>query len=229
VRRTAALLLLVAGCSSSPSAPRPPVAAAPPVFVVPGYASDAGSVSVLVSALRAAGREVRVVVTPGGGRARMAAGAAALDREVRASGAAAVDVVGFSAGGLVVRTWVTLSGGAARARHVVTLSAPHHGSRALLHVACADGCVDLLPGSALLRRLPRALPAGPGYVAFWTADDESVTPPSSSMLDGARNVRVQDVCPGRHVAHLDMVGDTAVVAMAVAALRDGTAATLRCS
>ena len=205
-----------------------------PVFVVPGYGGDAGSVSTLVSALRSAGRDVRVVVPPENGRAPVADGAATLGRAVRSSRAARVDVVGFSAGGVVARLWVA-DGGAARARHVVTLGSPHHGTALLARVSglapedCVGACADMRPGSALLARLNGGdeTPDGPRWVTFWTADDETVVPPPSAALEGARNVRVQDLCGRRRVSHGGLVTDAGVVAMAVAATAD-PAAPLHC-
>jgi triacylglycerol lipase len=229
VRWTFVVLALVAGCSSPPSRDAP-AAAGPPVFVVPGYGGDEASVSALTGALRAAGRSVTVVVPPEGGRARMVDGADALDAAVR--GSASFDLVGFSAGGLVVRTWLALNGAGGRgARHVVLLGPPSHGSAALRTVTdCTLGCLDMRPGSALLGRVNKGdeTPAGPDYVVLWTADDTAVTPPATARLDGARNVRVQDVCPGRHVEHLALVTDAKVLAMAVRAAADGEAAALGC-
>lgn len=189
------------------------------MFVVPGYGGDEGSVAQLVARLRDDGRDVHVVVTPSGGRARMEVGAKTLDDAVRAAGAKTVDVVGFSAGGIVVRTWLALDGGATRTRHAVLVGAPNHGSEALRHVTCTEGCMDLLPGSALLRQLAGALPAGPDYVAFWTANDTNVTPPTSAMLEGARNVKVQDACIGMTADHLGLVTDWRVLALVVGAAR----------
>jgi triacylglycerol lipase len=204
------------------------------VFVVPGYGGDAASVSTLATALRDAGRDVRVVVPPDNGRAPIADGAAALDRAVRSSRAAQVDVVGFSAGGVVVRTWVHDSG-RGKARYVVTLGAPHHGTALIadLGVAveqCTGACADLRPGSSLLARLNGGdeTPGAAGWVAFWTADDATVVPPSTATLAGARNVLVQDACPGRHVSHSGLVTDPVVVGWAVSAAAQGEAAVFGC-
>jgi triacylglycerol esterase/lipase EstA (alpha/beta hydrolase family) len=240
MRRAALVLLALAACSAPGRVGSPPVSpsgsssapvrvSGPPVWVVPGYGSDADSVAALVAALRAAGRAVEVGAVMGDPAASMTEDAAALDALIRGSRAARVDVVGFSAGGIVVRRWLSFAGNAKRARHVVTLSAPNHGSTALRHGECGGGCVDLLPGSDLLALLDAdETPAGPDYVAFWTADDEAVTPPASATLAGARNVKVQDACPGRRVAHLEMVTDPAVIGLAVRALADGPRARLSC-
>ncbi len=212
--------------------PAPPPGAVP-VFVVPGYGGDADSVAGLAAALRAAGRDVRVVVPPEDGRAPIAEGAAALDAAVRRSRARVVDVVGFSAGGVVARAWAVDH--LDRARNVVTLGSPHHGTDLLRNLGgvaeeCLAACADLRPGSALLAKLNAGdeTPPGPAWVAIWTADDETVTPPSSAALDGAHNLRVQDLCPGRRVSHGGLVSDPAVLRWTVAAAEHGPAVAFTC-
>jgi triacylglycerol lipase len=209
----AGLAVSVAGCThdAKPKAP-----AAVPVFVVPGYGGDAESLSGLVSVLRGFRPDVRVVVPPAGGRAPIADGAAELDRAVRASGAARVDLIGYSMGGLVVRDWVAERGGAAFARTVVTVGAPHHGSAALLSLPAADctgACVDMKPGSALLARLNAGdeTPDGPRWVSVWSSTDTNVTPPDTARLADATNVRIQDHCRDGQFSHADLVSDLALL------------------
>jgi triacylglycerol lipase len=200
-----------------------------PVLVVPGYGGDAGAVAALAAALREAGRDVRVVVPPDNGQAPIAEAAAALDRAVERSRAAEVDVVGFSAGGVVARTWAADRDDEGRARRIVTLGSPHHGTALLNDLGaaveqCTAACADLRPGSALLTRLNAAdeTPGDAEWVTFWTADDTTVVPPPSATLNGATNIRVQDVCPGRRVTHGGLVTDRAVLRWVVAAAADGT-------
>jgi len=103
-----------------------------PVLLVPGYGGNADSLAPLEVALRAAGRQV-VVVTPAGdgtGDLRAEAdhladvAASTLDR----TGAPSVDVIGYSAGGVVARLWVRDGNGKTAARRVLTLGSPHHGT-----------------------------------------------------------------------------------------------------
>ena len=57
-----------------------------------------------------------------------------------------------------------------------------------------------MPGSELLRRLNARdeTPAGPAWVTLRSTADQVVTPVDSAALDGALDVAVQDLCPGRH-------------------------------
>ena len=107
-----------------------------------------------------------------------------------ADGAPSVDVVGYSAGGVVVRLWVDDLGGGSLARRVVTLSSPHHGTEVaglgadLGEEACPTACEQLAPDSDLLTTLNARdeTPPGPRWVALWTTDDATVVPPTSGLL-----------------------------------------------
>ena len=117
--------------------------------------------------------------------------------------APSVDVVGYSAGGVVARLWVRDYGGAGLARRVMTLGSPHHGtSQAALGRELAGGCPvaceQLVPDSDLLRRLNAGdeTPDGPLWATVRSTGDQVVTPVDSAALDGAVNILVQEVCPG---------------------------------
>jgi triacylglycerol lipase len=70
----------------------------------------------------------------------------------------AVDVLGFSMGGLIARTWIQLLGGHQRTRRFTTVASPHRGTLAALPWPRFPlaGVADMKPGSALLRRLAAA-------------------------------------------------------------------------
>ncbi len=203
-----------------------------PVLLVPGYGGGQAALSVLAGRIRATGRSATVVTLPGDGTGDLVAQAATLDRAVRtalAGGAGSVDVIGYSAGGVVTRIWVARYGGAHRARRIVTLGSPLHGAQlaatgaALLPDACPTACQQLVPGSALLRELDRsALPPQLPWLSIWTRDDQTVQPPESARLAGAVDVPVQGVCPDAVVGHGDLPTDPVVTGLVLRAI--GTAA-----
>ena len=197
-----------------------------PVLLVPGYGGTSAELAPLVAALRAAGREAVVVSMPDGGVDDLREQAATVGRLVDqqlAGGAPSVDVVGYSSGGVVSRIWADELGGAGVARRVVTLGSPHHGTRAARFAAalgpdvCPEACRQLVPGSDLLSTLEET-PDGPEWASVWTTGDQVVTPPASAQLDGAVNVKVQDVCPDARIGHGQLISDPLVIGLVLLAL-----------
>ena len=194
-----------------------------PVLLVPGYGGRTTSLDPLAATLRAEGRAVTVVSLLGDGTGDLDAQAAHLgevaDQVLRDSGAPSVDVVGYSAGGVVVRLWVRDHGGATQARRVLTLGSPQHGTSvaalgAEVAGGCPTACEQLLPDSGLLRRLNAGdeTPAGPAWATVRSSRDQVVTPTSSASLDGALDVLVQDVCPTATTDHYALPADPVVAA-----------------
>ena len=203
------------------------------VLLVPGYGGSPGSLAALAAALRADGREVVVVALPGDGTGDLRQDARAV--RAAAAGASSVDVVGYSAGGVAARYWVRSLGGDRVARRIVTLGAPQHGTAVaslgatFASGACPVACQQLVPGSPLLNALNDGdeTPRGPQWLSLWTAQDDTVTPPSSARLAGAVNVVLQDVCPGEQIGHGDLPTTPLVIgivreALGVAPLRRPT-------
>jgi triacylglycerol lipase len=228
----AAALALVVPRLTSSDAEVDPVAqdAQPPVLLVPGYGGGTDALQPLADALRRAGRDVTIVELAGDGTGDLNVQAGVLQDAVRrvAGAGGSVDLIGYSAGGVVVRLWVARHDGVHLARRVVTLGAPLHGAQiaavgsALVPGACPIACQQLVPGSALLtqldgERLPRQLP----WLSVWTESDETVTPPDSARLTGAVNVPLQSVCPDAQVSHGELPTDPLVTTLVLAAL--GTA------
>ena len=183
-----------------------------PVLLVSGYGGSTQALGPLAAALTAAGRTAVVVPPVGDNTGDLRAQASALDQVARAqlaAGARSVDVVGYSAGGVVVRLWASELGGAAIARRVVTLGSPHHGTdlatlaQGLGAGSCPTACQQLAPDSDVLAGLPEA-PSGPGWTSVWTADDDVVSPPSSAVLQGAVDVELQQVCPSVTASHSEL-------------------------
>lgn len=203
-----------------------------PVLLVPGYGGRGQSLEPLAAALRSAGRDAVLVPPLGNGTGDLQAQAEHLAEVARATqrgtGAPSVDVIGYSAGGVVARLWVRDYGGAALARRVLTLGAPQHGtSQAELGAGLAGGCPvaceQLVPTSDLLRRLNAGdeTPAGPAWITLRSTTDQVVTPVDSAALNGALNLVVQDYCPQARTGHGDLPTDPVTFATLRSALETG--------
>jgi triacylglycerol lipase len=203
-----------------------------PVLLVPGYGGSTGSLQSLADRLTAEGRDATVVALPGSGTGDLEVSADALGLAVTAAlartGEPSVDVVGYSAGGLVARLWVA-HGDSGLVRRVVTLGTPNHGT-SLADLAgdvapdqCPVACRQMATDSDLLTRLNAGdeTPEGPTWVSIWTTHDETVTPPDSARLDGALNLTVQSVCANARVGHGALPRDPLVQQLVLAELAAG--------
>ncbi len=134
--------------------------------------------------------------------------------EVRAAtGAAQVSIVTHSMGGLVARAYLRRYGGAG-VRRLVTIGAPHHGSRHAM-MMFGTALVQMRPGSAFLATL-NAAPAdvlGVPIVSLWSWQDTMVTPQTSSLLPYARDIAVSGI------AHNALLTDRGVWARVAEELR----------
>jgi len=203
-----------------------------PVLLVPGYGGATGGLQTLADRLTQAARTATVVRLTGDGTGDLALSAKALGAAVTSalasSGAQSVDLVGYSAGGVVARLWVA-DGHAAVVRRVVTLGSPHHGTDLadlagdLAPDQCPIGCAELASNSALLAKLNSGdeTPAGPTWISIWTTQDQTVTPPESARLAGALNLTVQSVCADAQVSHGQLPTSPLVQQMVLSELRAG--------
>ncbi|MFL6167853.1 MAG: esterase/lipase family protein [Ornithinibacter sp.] len=194
-----------------------------PVLLVPGYGGSTRSLDALARSLREQGRDATVVALPDRAQGDLddqakvlgVAADAALARTRRPS----VDVVGYSAGGVVARLWATEGGGSDHLRRLVTLGSPHHGTDlaslgSLAAGSCPAACRQLAPDSPLLARLDaEPVPAGLVFVSLWTTLDEVVVPASSAVVDGVPSPSLQSICPGAAARHGDLPGDPLVQAL----------------
>jgi triacylglycerol lipase len=201
------------------------------VVLVPGYGGNQAGVDVLAAHIRGLGMTTEVVSLPAQGTGDLNAQAAVLNGYVNHalhSGAGQVDIVGYSAGGVVTRLWDEQDHGAQKVRRIITLGSPLNGTRiaaagnAADPAACPVACQELVPGSTLLTRL-RSVPLGarPGWLSMWTIDDQTVRPPTSAELAGAVNVALQSVCPGVVIEHSQLPASPLVIGIVLRALGSG--------
>ena len=216
-------------------APRPVPASPGTVVLVPGYGGSTTGLNVLAAWIRRTGRATEVVRLPGNGTGDLAAQAVILNgyvsRTLR-SGNGPVDVIGFSAGGVVARLWDAEDGGARKAERIISLGSPLNGTRiaaagnAADPAACPVACQELVPGSTLLSQLRKIpLTRQPGWLSLWTQDDQVVRPPTSARLAGAVNVPLQAVCPNAVIAHGQLPTDPLVIGIVLSELGPGPLST----
>jgi pimeloyl-ACP methyl ester carboxylesterase len=148
---------------------------------------------------------------------------AAVVDALAASSGRKVALVGHSQGGLVARAvlrwWPGLR---AHVDDVVMLATPNHGIP-IAGLACLVRCVASFQQMRVDSHFLAALNA-PGdasgavsLTSVATADD-GLVPTDHARLDGAANIVVQDLCPGRAIGHSRLVGDATGFAISLDAI-----------
>lgn len=216
--------LLLAAIGSLTVAPVAPAAAATPdpVIIVNGLFGPEFFYEPLAARLRHDGYRVSIFQLTAVGTGDIAATARDLDAfadRVRAqTGAAKVDLVGHSEGGLVSRQYVKFNGGASEVDSLITLGSPHYGTAIanILAVIGAGNCLGIVAcrqmevGSDFLATLNAGddTIGSVRYTTLYTAYDELVRPVDNAALrDGATNVLIQSRCPLRIVGHAALALD----------------------
>jgi hypothetical protein len=122
-----------------------------------------------------------------------------IDEVCAATGAAEVDVIGHSMGGMVGRYYVSLAGGDGVVRNLITIGSPHTGTE-ISRVGIGHPTRELVLGSPLLTRLAAAPPPVRTRVtAVWSRGDALVPGARQLALPGAEVVMFSDL---GHVALL---------------------------
>jgi triacylglycerol esterase/lipase EstA (alpha/beta hydrolase family) len=155
------------------------------------------------------------------------------------TGAAQVDLVGHSQGGMMPRWYLRFDGGAAHVHELVGLAPSNHGTTldglfalvdadtslglpAPLTLVGCPACTEQEAGSGFLGRLNQGgdTVAGVRDVVIETADDQIVTPYTSAFLSGpgAQDITLQAQCPADTTDHLGILYDGAALQDVVNAL-----------
>lgn len=192
-----AVALVVAGLAAS-GTPASAQTAPDPIVFVHGWNSSASTWNTMIDRFVAAGypRDRMLAFTYNSNQSN-----ATIANQVRdavatlrsRTGAARVDIVTHSMGGLSSRYYLKNLGGTAVVDEWVSLGGPNHGtSTAYLCYLFSAGCRDMIPGSSFLNNL-NAVDETPGavrYGTFWSSCDEVINPDSSTLLSGATNTGV---------------------------------------
>ncbi|MBV9026370.1 MAG: alpha/beta fold hydrolase [Streptomycetaceae bacterium] len=179
----------------------------PPVLLLHGFVDNRSVFAVLRRSLRRNGWEHVQAINYSPLTSDIRRAAEILGRHVEKvceqSGHERLDIVGHSLGGLIARYYAQRLGGDARVRTVVTLAAPHSGTRAVPLASTHPIVRQMRPNSELIAEL--ALPA-PGcstrFIAFWSGVDQLMVPVESARLEHpdliTQNIEV------RGIGHLAM-------------------------
>jgi pimeloyl-ACP methyl ester carboxylesterase len=148
------------------------------------------------------------------------------------TGAAKVDLVGHSQGGMMPNYYIKFLGGAPKVNELIGLAPSNHGTTlggatkllevfpfaseivsGLLEFWGAASLPEQEQGSAFMKKLfgsGEPLAAGVRYVVIETTHDEVVTPYTNAFLGGSNvtNITVQSQCSGDPVAHIGMFDDS---------------------
>lgn len=153
------------------------------------------------------------------------------------TGAAAVDIVGYSQGAAVSRYYVNRLGGARVVDRWVGIASPTYGGTlygmapviaavpggtSLMAHEFGPALVQLMQGSEFLAGLNDGGDTVPGveYTSIATRVDEVIQPYTNALFrdPGARNIVVQEVCPDNKVAHFAFTYDPTALQFALNAL-----------
>jgi hypothetical protein len=151
-------------------------------------------------------------------------------REMHRRAGRKLAVYGISQGGLLPRValtyWPSLR---AKVADVVAVAGTQHGTTASRFSCglCVPAYWQQARGSRFLKALnalPDETPGPTSWTTVRSASDESVRPTTgrrpTSALEGATNILIQDVCPGREVSHFGTAVDSVSFAAADDAVRN---------
>lgn len=194
----------------------------PPVLLIGGTFASATSVEPAAAWLRERGFDVTVMSLEGvlPGTAPIPVSAREIGARVEAlrarTAAPVVDLVGHSQGALALRDYVKHRDGLGRVGVAVSLGGPHYGDATAYACLMFAACWDMIYGSSFLRALNDGddTPGDLGWYHLYSATAVYERTP----LEGAVNVAVQELCPGRRVDHVAEWRDGAMREMVLAAL-----------
>lgn len=209
----AALLAIVVSLALfAPTGSKPASAShVDPILFVHGYTSNASAWDTMIARFQADGWESnRLFAYTFSSTQSNATVAQAVktrvDQIIAQTGAAKVDIITHSMGGLSSRYYLKNLGGAAVTDEWVSLGGPNHGTTWAYGCFFFSPCNQMIPGSSFLNALNSGdeTPGAARYGTWWSPCDELINPDTSTILSGATNT--QTAC----MSHSALRTDTTV-------------------
>ena len=204
------VVLLAACCVAGLLGTAPAATANDPILFVHGWNSNSSTWDTMVSRFAADGwtsAELnRWSYNTSQSNATTAQEIATRVDQIRsATGAAKVDIISHSMGGLSSRYYTKNLGGDAKVDEWVSLGGPNHGTDTA-NFCFSTACREMRIGSSFLAALNSGdeTPGLPNYRTWWSPCDSIINPDSSVSLIGATNT--QTAC----ISHSDLHQDATV-------------------
>jgi triacylglycerol lipase len=208
------IVFLTACLAVLAAAPALPAAAAghTPVVFVHGYTGSPSNWTTAEAVFQAAGYSSNELYAFSynsyGNNITNAQSLAAYVSQVRSqTGAAKVDIVNHSMGGLVSDWYLKQLGGAQYVNHLASLAGANHGTTAAGACLIYTTCQQMYPGSSFIATLSAGdeTPGSTRYATWYSPCDGVINPYTSTTLSGATNNYV--ACQ----THLGYLTDTVVL------------------
>lgn len=198
-----------------------------PLLLVGGFANTNKSWAAYANGFARDGFNVYVMSVPGNAMSDLRDGAKlvaeAVDKIRTTTGAQQVDLVGYSAGGLIIRTAARDFAAPGSIGFAGTLNTPNHGlfwkgvfnklGRRFVHIGGGVSASQMISGSDFLKHLNDPSikdKAGPGirYASVYSnVSDLVVTPTNSAMLDWGKNIPIGNIGGEHNIMKIPMGPD----------------------
>jgi triacylglycerol lipase len=204
IRRTFALTLVLAVTVLTPAA----ASAHDPILFVHGWNSSSSTWTTMISRFKTDGWTTAELNNWSYNYSQSNATTAQqigtkVSQILAATGAAKVDLISHSMGGLSTRYYVKNLGGGPKVDDWVSLGGPNHGTNTA-SFCFSTACKEMRIGSSFLAQLntgDETPDVGVNWMTWWSPCDEVINPDSSVALNGATNT--QTACLSHSALHED--------------------------